>query len=249
MNYGISPDNKLLNSFMNTDLRNQKNNIRTNIIDTLYLISSKEKQLGYQEKVPIACISAELFYQWDDHFVSEKNDDLFRETFNEHEQIILCEFNEVFEHVAEVTPDVLPDIHDFIKTHEWSRLSKAACTALEKLSNAKIYTNNNVSQTMNNLSAQDLLGHTTLIGITYLNKDGEIESRKQLHGKITAITHENIEISLSGVNSGKIWSLPPDFSNFSRATPGIYNLRYTGESVENPDYLCTWVVHLNSKEI
>ena len=125
---------------MNTDLRNQHiNNTRRNIINTLYLISSKEKQLNYQENVPIARVSAELFCQWDEHFPSEKNDDLFRETFNEDERMILCEFNEVFERVAEATPNDLPDIHDFIKTDALVQLSKAASIALKKLSNVNLH--------------------------------------------------------------------------------------------------------------
>ncbi len=125
---------------MNPDLHNQQiNNTRRNIINTLYLFSSKEEQLNYQENVPIAHVSAELFCQWDEYFLSEKNEGLFREAFNEDERMILSEFNEVFERVAETTPDDLPDIHDFIKTVAWVRLSKAASIALKKLSDVNLH--------------------------------------------------------------------------------------------------------------
>jgi len=92
--------------------------------------------------------------------------------------------------------------------------------------------------------AADLIGKRILIGITYLNADGDLESQQQLHGIVECASEtEGVLIKLQGVYAGKELSLPPDTSAISRAEPGIYRLRATGEEVENPDYLCTWEVH------
>jgi hypothetical protein len=120
---------------MRTELREQlKTNFRKEVFEVLELISSKEKQLDYQAKVPIAYVSAELFNQWDDCYQIPKEQDWYKEAFSKEELRILQEFDEAFEDVSKETPQNPPDIHNFVKTPEWERLSNAAAIALGNLS-------------------------------------------------------------------------------------------------------------------
>lgn len=89
-----------------------------------------------------------------------------------------------------------------------------------------------------------IIGKRMLVGVTYLDSAGELESQQQLHGIVqSASKDQGILIKLEGVYEGEEWNMPPDTSGITKANPGTYNLRSTGEEVENPDYLCTWEVH------
>jgi hypothetical protein len=119
---------------MNTELREQlKTNFRKEVFEVLDLISSKEEQLDYQAKVPIAYVSAELFNQWEDCYQIPREQDWYKEAFSEAELMILGEFDVVLEAVARDTPQNPPDINEFFKTGEWERLSSAAAIALGNL--------------------------------------------------------------------------------------------------------------------
>ncbi len=119
---------------MDTELREQlKANFRKEVFEVLDLISSKEEQLDYQAKAPIAYVSAELFNQWDDCYQIPKEQDWYKEAFSKAELKVLQEFDEALEAVSKNTPQNPSDIHDFVKTPEWEELSNAAIIALTKL--------------------------------------------------------------------------------------------------------------------
>lgn len=96
--------------------------------------------------------------------------------------------------------------------------------------------------------AKELIGKYILVGITYLDSTGELESQQQLHGTIKKASEEGILIQLAGINEGEEWNMPPDTSSITEAKPGEYNLRSTGEVISNPNYLCTWEVHRPNEE-
>lgn len=88
--------------------------------------------------------------------------------------------------------------------------------------------------------AQQVIGKSVLVGITYVNSHDELIEQRQLHGVIESVTSEDgIAIRLG---DGKVFRLPPDLRGIEPAAPGIYRLRSTGEEVENPDYVWTWTV-------
>ncbi|MET0027610.1 MAG: hypothetical protein ABW101_08225 [Candidatus Thiodiazotropha sp.] len=92
--------------------------------------------------------------------------------------------------------------------------------------------------------AKELIGKYILVGITYLDSNGEIESQQQLHGSIKRATEdEGILIQLAGVYDGEEWNMPPVTSSITKAEPGEYKLRSTGEVVTDPNFLCKWEVH------
>lgn len=93
---------------------------------------------------------------------------------------------------------------------------------------------------MINCAFDELIGKVLLIGLTYYAKDGEFIEQKQLWGTVTRADMNGIVIKKS---NGDTFILPPDLSSFSKAAPGIYRLRSTGEVIEDPDYLTTWTVN------
>jgi hypothetical protein len=103
----------------------------------------------------------------------------------------------------------------------------------------------NVRRTMKTVnpsppSVEEIIGKKVLIGITQFNDKKEIVGESQFSGNVTSMD-EVIHVRLDG--SGKDYTLPPDLNSFLRAKPGIYRLRSTGATVENPDFTASWSVH------
>ena len=85
-----------------------------------------------------------------------------------------------------------------------------------------------------------VVGKRLLIGLTYLEQNGDFVEQKQLHGLVEEISMEaGIVVRL---NDGAVCRLPPDLRGLAEALPGTYRLRSTGEEVEDPDYLYTWTI-------
>lgn len=115
---------------MNHQLRE---NYRKETFDTLDLISSKNEQLDYQNKVPIAQVSAELFWSWESCYQDVNDRDWYQGIFSNKELEILKKFDVTFELVwSEIGSDI-PYIKEFIQTKQWLTLSKAAKLALLEL--------------------------------------------------------------------------------------------------------------------
>ncbi len=113
------------------DMENDTANRRHEVIETLEMLSSAEKQLEYQRTVPIAQVSAELFCLWDEAFWAE--DASLRAAFDPMEWQALLRFDSVFERVSRLLPHKLPPIEEFINLPLWLRLSRAANRALATL--------------------------------------------------------------------------------------------------------------------
>ena len=97
--------------------------------------------------------------------------------------------------------------------------------------------------------AEDIIGKVVLVGITYLNSEGELQSKTQFFGVVISVCSENgIKLCLAGQHQGHEYNLPPDTSCIWKADPGVYVLSESKEKVENPDYLCTWEVHQNNEQ-
>ncbi len=96
--------------------------------------------------------------------------------------------------------------------------------------------------------AEGYLGKYLLVGITCVDHEGNLLSRRQLHGEIVAATADGIDIELHGNNEGDIWRMPPILSDLSLAKPGIYELSSTGEAVENPDFTVSMTIRRPIKQ-
>ena len=111
--------------------------IRSTVLEILELISSKEKQIKYQNEVPIAQVPAELFCLWTDIYLFEEDPATYEAIFSPSELKILNEFDAFLPSISVVTPEELPSLEEFSETDEWKRLSGAAADALRKLSELK----------------------------------------------------------------------------------------------------------------
>lgn len=95
--------------------------------------------------------------------------------------------------------------------------------------------------------ADGFVGKYVLIGITHLTHEGEFVFQEQLHGKIKQASAEGIDIALAGANEGKDWRMPPMLEQLDPAAPGVYELKSTGEVVEDPDFTLMVTIRASSK--
>jgi hypothetical protein len=85
--------------------------------------------------------------------------------------------------------------------------------------------------------AEGFVGRSLLVGVTRLALDGTVAYQEQMRGRIVAATALGIDVELRGVNEGVVWRMAPFLDDLEPAPAGVYALRSTGESVENPDFL------------
>jgi len=91
--------------------------------------------------------------------------------------------------------------------------------------------------------AEALVGKTMLVGLTFLDAAGEVASREEFWGVVIAADDaEGISLDLMN-EEGDTFTLPPQTSNIHPAEPGDYTLKSTGETVQNPDFVSTWMIH------
>jgi len=89
--------------------------------------------------------------------------------------------------------------------------------------------------------AEALIGKILLVGITYLNEQGEVIEQQQFFGRVcSAHPHQGILLALQGQREGEHYTLPPDTRSIVEAVPGEYRLYSTGEIVVNPNFTATF---------
>lgn len=91
-----------------------------------------------------------------------------------------------------------------------------------------------------------LIDKILLIGITLLDKEGELIDQIQTYGPIIRVDADGVVIARNGTRSE--FTIPPDFEHITEAQPGEYSLRSTGEVVIDPDYISSWTVHCANKD-
>ena len=101
---------------------------------------------------------------------------------------------------------------------------------------------NATAQALDSAAADIYLGKYILVGVTYVDADGTVEESVQMHGTVESASQDGIKLALKGERAGQSWTMPADPSAITPAQPGKYELPETGEIVENPDFICTWMV-------
>jgi hypothetical protein len=86
------------------------------------------------------------------------------------------------------------------------------------------------------------VGKYILVGITYLDHEGNETGRQQLHGIIKTASRGGVLIALKGSSEGKTWNMPPDLRCIQKASPGRYRLHGNDETVDDPDLLASWTI-------
>ncbi len=96
--------------------------------------------------------------------------------------------------------------------------------------------------------AARLPGKLLLVGLTYLDVDGELIDKQQIFGRVLSATPRGgISLRLEGRRTGERYALPPDTSSFWKAKAGEYRLHATGEVVVNPDYIVAFSIQKQAR--
>ena len=91
--------------------------------------------------------------------------------------------------------------------------------------------------------AARLPGKYIIVGLRYVGLNGAPDRLEQKHGVIAKVDRQDcIAVELRGSDLGECHWMPPQTSILQRAKPGTYRLKGSGDVIENPDYLATWVV-------
>ncbi len=98
---------------------------------------------------------------------------------------------------------------------------------------------------MDSVDVSTVVGKYLVIGLTYVDHQGEVTHQAQLHGRVDRV--EKHCLIIKGP-SGEEFSMPADIRAIEPATPGLYRFRSTGECVEDPDFMMTWTIHQPSPE-
>jgi len=88
------------------------------------------------------------------------------------------------------------------------------------------------------------LGSIVIVGLTYVDPEGQCEGQIQIYGVVTVADKE---LGIAVECHGQIWNgqqrwLPPVTAAFHKAERGRYRLCSTGEVIVDPDYLSNWTV-------
>lgn len=97
------------------------------------------------------------------------------------------------------------------------------------------------------MTLQDILNKTCLIGLTYVNTDGDILKLAQYAGTVTKVDEEEgITIKLNEVaghtyeNGAPNFHLPPSLDAWFVAPKGHYKNSAHHIDMVDPDYMVTW---------
>ena len=86
----------------------------------------------------------------------------------------------------------------------------------------------------------ELIGKHLLIGITFLDEQGDAVEQNQVHGRIDRIVDDMLDIIRA--DTGAKFTIPFAPHTIKPASAGEYRLRTTGEVVVDPDLISTWTV-------
>ena len=92
------------------------------------------------------------------------------------------------------------------------------------------------------LDFEQLAGRHVLVGVTVLDAKDAVVEQRQFHG-VVEVADASSGIAVRRHDISELEWLPLDLRAFSRAEPGEYRLRSTGEVLTDPDVLATWTVH------
>jgi hypothetical protein len=88
--------------------------------------------------------------------------------------------------------------------------------------------------------ANDLIGSTLLVGITYVDHDDQLIRREQVYGTVMSADQS------SGIviqqDAGEDFVIAPVLNAIEYAQPGIYQLADEDAAVENPDFTALLIV-------
>ena len=91
-----------------------------------------------------------------------------------------------------------------------------------------------------------LRGKVFLIGLTFIDNEGELIEQYQTHGIVSELTDDGLIRIKRKDNS--IFQMPYDKDTINKADKGEYRLRATKEVVIDPDFLMTWEISTSGND-
>lgn len=91
-----------------------------------------------------------------------------------------------------------------------------------------------------------LKGKVFLIGLTFIDEQGEIMEQYQTHGTVSKLTVDGFFKIVREDHS--IFTIPYDKDTIRKAKEGEYREKTTGEIITNPDYIMTWEIKTNQTD-
>lgn len=89
--------------------------------------------------------------------------------------------------------------------------------------------------------ADELIGQTLLVGITYLDHEGELLRRQQVFGTVIS-ANRGAGIIIRQHSDNESFEITPILSAIEYAAPGIYQLADSDAAVEDPDFTALFTV-------
>ena len=89
--------------------------------------------------------------------------------------------------------------------------------------------------------AKKLVSKRIIVAYTYMKPNGTIDRQEQHQGIVT-VADSRSGIVVREHSTAKMLVLPPDLRSIRPAQKGTYQLRSSGEVVNNPDYLSDWII-------
>lgn len=86
-----------------------------------------------------------------------------------------------------------------------------------------------------------LVGKKILVGLTYLNANGEVREQLQLHGSISSVGDHTLAFDKAD-GSGQ-FSIPFDGQLDAADPESVYTLRSTGEVVTGVSFVASFTIH------
>ena len=88
---------------------------------------------------------------------------------------------------------------------------------------------------------ETIFGKKILVGLTYLNHDGEVREQIQLYGLINGISENSLSFERSDGEGD--FSIPFDGELETSDEENIYTLRTTGEKVTGVNFIASFTIH------
>lgn len=95
---------------------------------------------------------------------------------------------------------------------------------------------------LDDAKAAQMIGKLVLVGVTRFGGDGQVQGLEQFAGTVLRVSAEEGLVLADG-DDGHERYLPPMLDQYLPAAPGEYQLRSSGVTVIDPDYLSTWELH------
>ena len=88
---------------------------------------------------------------------------------------------------------------------------------------------------------ETILGKRILVGLTYLDREGQVREQLQLYGPVKAVSETTLQFEHSD-GEGE-FSIPFDGELEVSDEEDIYTLKSTGEEVTGVSYIASFTIH------